>query len=84
MLGHLGPAARTVEQVQLDLLPLLAVDRVEGIGAEELLEVGVAQASLHAPPIPASMRLARIRRSPARMRLLTVPSGASSASATWR
>ena len=69
--------------MRLELAKLLPVDRVEGVGAEELARLFVGH---HAstPRTPASVRAARMRRMPLRIRLLTVPSGWPRSSATSR
>jgi hypothetical protein len=81
--GELVAAAWAVGQVRLDGGGLVAFDGVEGVDAEELLNVEMTY-SLHAFPIPISTSEARMRFSPTRMRLLTVPSGVPSTTATSR
>jgi len=84
MVGDLGAAAGALVEMAVDGVALVALDGVEGVGPEELGDLIVGQLSLHTPPIPASTRSARIRFSPERMRLFTVPSGWSSLVATSR
>ena len=84
VLSHLGPAARAIEQVRLDDLRFVALDRVDGVDAEELLDVVVCQLWCHGCPVSLSMRSVRRRLRPARIRLLMVPSGVSRIVATSR
>ena len=67
-----------------DLLAFLAVERVEREQREELVELGAGQLSVHDDVIPDSTSVSRRRRNPTRIRLLTVPSGWSSSTATSR
>jgi hypothetical protein len=41
VVGDLGPAARALAEVELDELGLVGVDGIEGIGAEQLLDLTV-------------------------------------------
>src|SRR5205823_14481059 len=84
MVGHFGAAARALVEVTVDGVALVGLHGVEGVGPEEVSRLVVGQLSLHTPPIPTSTRSARMRLRPERMRLFTVPSGWSSAVATWR
>ena len=71
--------------IAVDLRALLALERVERVQGEELVELVAGQLSVHADPVtPVSTNESRNRRSPARMRLFTVPSGCSRISATSR
>ena len=70
--------------VARDLLAFLAVERVEREQRQELVELGAGQLSVHDDVIPDSTSVSRRRRNPTRIRLLTVPSGWSSSSATSR
>ena len=81
-LADLVARVAVIGEVLVDLRALVVVDRVERVGAEQLLELGMRQLSFHAPPIPASARPSRMRRSPERIRLFTVPSGWSRSAAT--
>ena len=73
---ELGAAAGARIEVCLQLGELLAVDGVEGVGAEELAGIVVGHhASAPRTPASESARRARIRRMPLRIRLFTVPSG---------
>ena len=86
-LRDLDPSHRRAREVRLDLLALVAVERVERVDAEELLQLGRGQLSSHGSPDPMAPLLtssSRSRPSPVRMRLFTVPSGSSSNAATSR
>ncbi len=69
-----NPTAGALLQVPRDDPTLVTYDGVECIGAEQLTDLPMGQ---HAstPWIPASTNVARIRRMPLRILLLTVPSG---------
>ena len=76
-------------EVRLDDGGRLGVHGVERVGAQQLLDLGVAQrlrrrahSSAPAGSTPRSARLTRSRPRPDRIRLLTVPSGSSSSTAT--
>ena len=84
VLGHLDRAPHAPVEMRLDHGRGLGVHGVEGVGAEELLDLRVTQGRevVHSPApagsMPRSIRLMRSRPSPDRIRLLTVPSGSSS------
>ena len=82
--ADLRATTRTVGEVTVDERGFIRLDRVDGIGAQELLDLFVRHASLPSPSCCASTSESRMRRSPARMRLFTVPSGSSSMCATSR
>ncbi len=85
VLDHLGRAARAGLEVALDDRRLVGLDRVEGVRAQQLLDLGVGKrfdAHDDAPPTPDALSGPRIRLSPARIRLFTVPSGSPNMSAT--
>ena len=86
VLGHLGATAGTGREVGLDRGALVGVDRVEGVGPEEVDDLVVGHVPLvHGwPPTPASASPVRRRRSPERILVFTVPSGSSSIDATSR
>jgi hypothetical protein len=77
----LGPAARARGQVPAHDLGLLGVDGVQGVRPQQALDLLVAG---HSSLTPLSENACRIRRSPFRMRLFTVPSGWLSLAATSR
>ena len=81
---HLGARVVVAVDVARDLLALLAVERVEREQRQELVELGAGQLSVHDDVIPDSTSVSRRRRNPTRIRLLTVPSGWSSSTATSR
>ena len=81
---HFGARLAVAFDVARDLLAFLAVERVEREQREELVELGAGQLSVHDDVIPDSTSVSRRRRNPTRIRLLTVPSGWSSSTATSR
>ena len=85
VLGHLGASARVLLEVLLDLLTLVGVDGVERERTQQLVHLGRSQPPVHdGPPVPMSTSVDRIRLSPERMRLFTVPSGSLKSAATSR
>ena len=80
---ELGATTRAGLEMLLELGELVAVDGIERVGTQQIAGFFVRH---HAstPRTPASARTARMRRMPLRIRLLTVPSGWSSISATSR
>ena len=91
VLGHLGAALDAGQKMALDQRRLLRVGGVERVRTQQRLDLGVAgfgwqavHRSAPAGATPRSARLARSRLRPVRIRLLTVPSGSSSISATSR
>ena len=85
VLRHLGTSARVLLEVLLDLLTLVGVDGVERERTQQLIHLGRSQPPVHdGPPVPMSTSVDRIRLSPERMRLFTVPSGSLRSAATSR
>ncbi len=85
VLSDLGPSARALLEVLLDLLAFVVIHRVECVGAEQVVHLGGRQPSVHdSPPVPMSTSVERIRLRPDRMRLFTVPSGSRKSAATSR
>ena len=71
-LGHLGATVVALREVVLEAGPLEVVERVDGVGPRELVQV------THEPtPIRSRRRI-----SPSRIRVLAVPNGTSSRVAT--
>lgn len=91
MLGDLDRALDAVVEMALHHRRSLGIDGVQGVDAEQLLDLRVARlaalgshCSAPAGSTPRSARLMRSRPRPERMWLFTVPSGSSSISATSR
>lgn len=91
VLGHFDRALHALVEVSLDHLGRLLVDGIERIGTQQLLDLPVfgfgetvGHCSAPAGATPRSARLTRRRPRPDLMRLLTVPSGSSSITATCR
>jgi len=86
-LGDFGAARRATIEMRFDGRELVGVERIERVGAEQLLD-GVVPVTHHQPTSPtvspALTSSSCNRRRPARMRLLIVPSGWSSSVATSR
>ena len=72
---HLRTAGGAAGQMTLEAGSLDVVDRVQRVGAEQLLDLLVGRPGHWSDPIPVACSSWRSRRSPARMRLFTVPSG---------
>src|ERR1019366_7937192 len=88
VLVHLGHTAHAPAEVLVHHGRRIGVEGVQGIGAEQLPDLLVAQPGrgAHSPApagsMPCSIKLTRSRPSPERILLLTVPSGWSSRTAT--
>ena len=80
-LVDLGAGLLVAFHVSLDQLALVGLEGVEHVHAEEFVHLGAGFDRRHWCT-PASMSAARSRSSPDRIRLLTVPSGCSSKTAT--
>lgn len=81
---QLGPAPRAGVDVRPQRVELGTVDRVEGECPHQLGGLLVTHGALGHLIAPLATSEARMRCSPERIRLLTVPSGSSSISATSR
>ena len=81
-LPHLGPGFGMIGEVGLDAPAVDVVDRVEGVGTEQLVEMVVGRHVPTSTPAATSSRCSR--RSPLRILLFTVPSGTSRRAATSR
>ncbi len=86
MAGQLGTTPGALGEVAIDDAALVVVDGIEGVDAEQLLDLGHRHLELTHRSTSASDASSnpRIFLSPVRMRLFTVPSGSPRMVATSR
>ena len=83
--GDLGPTLAAVLEMQGDRVSLFRVgDRIDRVDREQVTDLVVLQSDAHRSPITPATVAVRSFAKPDRIRLLTVPSGSSSMTATSR
>ncbi len=80
VVGDETPQRRVLDQQALGLAALVVIECVERVGGHELFDLD----AIDHHTTPAAFSSTRSRAMPDRMRLLTVPSGSPSSSATSR